>query len=586
MNPKLRDALTCHRNGKIEEAKELYKASLKSEPTQVAIQNLLAICRTQKDYGLADSLYKGASSEKILSSSILLNYGNICMDRELYMRAIQLFRKGIEMCAENNPEADEMSVSLCNALRNIEARDLCMSVGLLAGKGKKNDKQKELLLGLVDYYIQGSDKNDGDIGPILDEVEEYLEKSGEISEELGLRLRMTLGISLVSRISVEKGYGMFSESYKIANELITSQGIENPRGFLKGLDAQSWNMSLSLLKKGWFKEGWALYEHGLNVKASGPQRWQRSLVKVFSSGEVPIPTVVKELAGKRVLVMGEQGIGDTMMFAQLLPRLTEVASKVYFCPGIRLEQIYRDSLKDVKIVAVEEVREIRGELDCQIPIGSLTKFFFSDRPEGHEGFDGYLVAKQSMRHNLARRYKLEGLGSKPLIGVSWQGGGKKGRIEKKSIQLERMVNGLVSSKYDLVSLQYGDDARFVKKLNERVGRNVLYDDPEIDAMKDMDLWLAQVSLMDGVVSIANTTIHGAGGLNVPTYAVVTKHADWRWLEEDIGGNSLWYSSVRASYQRKNEESLERQIRGAKEWAERLSSKVDKTCVDVTSAEGA
>ena len=36
-------------------------------------------------------------------------------------------------------------------------------------------------------------------------------------------------------------------------------------------------MSISLLKSGYLKEGWKLFDHGLMVSAEGVQKWQRSL---------------------------------------------------------------------------------------------------------------------------------------------------------------------------------------------------------------------------------------------------------------------------------------------------------------------
>ena len=54
-------------------------------------------------------------------------------------------------------------------------------------------------------------------------------------------------------------------------------------------------------------------------------------------------------------------------------------------------------------------------------------------------------------------------------------------------------------------------------------------------------------VQDAVVSIANTTIHGSGGLNIPT-VLLRKHADWRWLDAEFSANSYWYSSVSALYE--------------------------------------
>ena len=59
----------------------------------------------------------------------------------------------------------------------------------------------------------------------------------------------------------------------------------------------------------------------------------------------------------------------------------------------------------------------------------------------------------------------------------------------------------------------------------------------------MDTWLSQVSLCDAVISVANTTIHGAGGLNIPTMCLLSRHADWRWFDDSRVNRSYWYPSV-------------------------------------------
>ena len=66
-------------------------------------------------------------------------------------------------------------------------------------------------------------------------------------------------------------------------------------------------------------------------------------------------------------------------------------------------------------------------------------------------------------------------------------------------------------------------------INKTTGIEVLHDDT-IDPLRDMDGWLSQVAAMDAVISIANTTIHGAGGLGIPTICLVSQKADWRWIE--------------------------------------------------------
>ena len=59
----------------------------------------------------------------------------------------------------------------------------------------------------------------------------------------------------------------------------------------------------------------------------------------------------------------------------------------------------------------------------------------------------------------------------------------------------------------------------------------------------MDNWLSQVSACDAVVSVANTTIHGAGGLNIPTMCLLSEDPDWRWFVDPNVQRSYWYPSV-------------------------------------------
>ena len=43
--------------------------------------------------------------------------------------------------------------------------------------------------------------------------------------------------------------------------------------------------------------------------------------------------------------------------------------------------------------------------------------------------------------------------------------------------------------------------------------------------------------------IGSATIHGAGGLNIPTYCLLSQHSDWRWLNDPETKRSYWYPSV-------------------------------------------
>ena len=80
----------------------------------------------------------------------------------------------------------------------------------------------------------------------------------------------------------------------------------------------------------------------------------------------------------------------------------------------------------------------------------------------------------------------------------------------------------------------------------------------------MDLWLDQVAACDAVISVANTTIHGAGGLNLPTQCLLGKQSDWRWFTDPDVQRSYWYPSVGILRQDTNQ-SWNQALKHARKW---------------------
>ena len=125
------------------------------------------------------------------------------------------------------------------------------------------------------------------------------------------------------------------------------------------------------------------------------------------------------------------------------------------------------------------------------------------------------------------------------------GGGRKDRLKDKSIDL-----GFTSffKKYNvkILSLQYGDDKEIVK--NAATNSKLILLMMRIFKRQKIWTWLDQVEACDGIVSIANTTIHGAGSLNKPTLCLLGAKSDWRWLCDKEEKFSYWYPSVEIAWQ--------------------------------------
>lgn len=311
----------------------------------------------------------------------------------------------------------------------------------------------------------------------------------------------------------------------------------------------SWNIACMLLAYQNFEEGWQYFEYGLRTKANGPQKWQRALPKPFTFEQLCLWRG-ESLAGKSLLLLEEQAIGDVMQFMTLLPELLKEAEHIGLLLNNRLIPIYKRSFaayidqKSLSIFSFEDVLHNYlkpDDFDFQSPIGSICRHRFTDI-RNYGRCSPVLRADHSLVRDYRQRYLSLRGNAKKLVGISWRGGGTSDRIKEKSLDITQFSQLLDCPGIRFISLQYGKSENVIYEW-EKNGLDVYYD-PSIDSLKDMDSWLAQVAACDAVISVANTTIHGSGGLNIPTMCLLSQSSDWRWLKDQSIKRSYWYPSVR------------------------------------------
>ena len=159
---------------------------------------------------------------------------------------------------------------------------------------------------------------------------------------------------------------------KLCKRISVEEGLQkNKHQYMTNL---TWNLACSYLAQGDIKKGWKYYDAGLLVPAPGKQKYQRSLFKPFSREAVALWRG-EELANKTILVLGEQGIGDTMMFSLvLLEFIKQYKCEVIFVCGDRLLPLYKRSLiqHGIKVISHKESTEISpNKLDYMVAIGSI-----------------------------------------------------------------------------------------------------------------------------------------------------------------------------------------------------------------------
>ena len=386
-------------------------------------------------------------------------------------------------------------------------------------------------------------------GVISDELFVELEKGMDTYSKVEqAEIRFGLAAHLISNFDVPSSIKQYNKALLcLANQVdFTAEDIERAR---KSYNMNAWNFSNSLIRKQEFVQGWKLYEFGLQTPAQGTQRWQRSLSKPFYRSEVELWNGCS-LASKSLLLLEEQGIGDVMQFITLLPTLLNEASEIGLFVSERLNPVYQKSFSDYiadgRLKVFSHLDAINGKLrpddyDFQSPLGSIVQYRF-DHPSKFHPKTPILKCSNRSKELLRQQYLERFPNVKNIVGISWRGGGRGDRIKQKSLDLNDFIDFISGFDNTLfLSLQYGEDGASVEIMKKSV-KNVFYD-PRFNALKNLDDWHNQVACCDGVLSVANTTVHGSGGLNIPTQCLLSNHADWRWLSDPSITRSYWYPSV-------------------------------------------
>ena len=556
--------MQLHKEGKEDEALSIYTQLVDENFNDITpYLNGASILRKKEQSAKAIPFIQKGLNIFPKASGLYNNMGNCLVDLSDDARAVVAYRQAIRF----DTTAIDARISLVSCLSRLGLKQLAFKTAV-AGyftTPHPNSFITQILEAL--YNLPESQRGDSqELGKSIDQLESYL-----LSEhpDNPVHIWAVLCQVYISICDLDRAL----ESRTKLHLLTTKTLQNNPGSVLKEKGYSDWhrigwNLSLTLLRNGRLKEGWSLFDHGLLVAASGPQRWQRSLKKPYSSSLLPI-WKGESLLGKKLLAIGEQGIGDMMMFATMLPSLAREASHITFCVPKRLHEIYKRSFNNISILSIEDLREKDTKpsmFDYQTAIGSICQYRFSDL-DSHSSKDYLLHADPSVVQSFREKH----YDGRPIVGISWQGGGKDKIIREKSIPLAQWHPILSDKRFKFISLQYGDARDLIERSNKKYDYQLIHDD-SVDPLKDMDHWLSLVESTDYVISIANTTIHGAAGLNKPTSVLLNKNADWRWIEPSVYSKSYWYPDVVTHYQKDNGDWSDAII-SAKNWLNTQSQTV-------------
>jgi hypothetical protein len=244
----------------------------------------------------------------------------------------------------------------------------------------------------------------------------------------------------------------------------------------------------------------------------------------------------EKLDAGRLLLWGEQGIGDEIQFAGLFPEVIRTGNPITLDCDPRLQPLFARSFPEIEVVSGCKPSEApTHEIAAQLPIGSLPALFRKSEAAFAATVSPYLKADQAERKIFCSTYS----DGRLLAGLAWHTKNQKtGR--KRSIDLNEFSPLFALPGIRWISLQYGDfDA--LEMQAEAAGAPLVID-RGVDQIANIDRFASQVAALDLVITIDNSTAHMAGALGLPVWLLLPFAADWRWMERRV--DTPWYPTMR------------------------------------------
>lgn len=314
-----------------------------------------------------------------------------------------------------------------------------------------------------------------------------------------------------------------------------------------------WNRGLAHLEKGDWVEGWAGYKTGLSMTDMSTQH--RKYRSYGTDGE---PPDWEGTAGKSVFIYGEQGVGDEIMAASMLPDAIRDAD-VVFEAHPRLVNLMRASFgDDIPIYGTRKVnwRELpflgwhaKPDAKCAIfSLGQMYRTKDSDFPRTPY-LKPYADRVEHYKDKLAK------LSDRPKIGISWKGGSVRTRNDLRSIPLQEWERVFSQFDVDWISLQYdsaddpGHNAPVVAGFNEATQSNLhhwTYPINDID-----ECYGGLIHALDLVITVNTSLVHACGAMGVPCWTLTPSRPAWRY--QVSGKYMAWYGDHVTQYRQEGDD---------------------------------
>ena len=281
--------------------------------------------------------------------------------------------------------------------------------------------------------------------------------------------------------------------------------------------------AVELLALGEWERGWNLYE----------QRFYGASKRFITPAGIEPRHSQDPPNGKQVIVFSEQGIGDSIMLASMLPDLQAVAADLSFLVEPRLHRLFSHSFPNLRMCTSLDETIYRSADRCY-GLGSLGQFF-RPTPASCPGTPFLVVPDEEA---LRWEQELQRLPPGRRVGVAWFGGSHVDTSLQRSISLAQLLPLLQLEGVTWVNLQYNHDPSELSELADQYGIRIHHFD---GITKDLLATAALSAQLDLVITVQQSAAHIAGAIGTPTWVLLPLAPEWRYGSQ--GSHMPWYNSV-------------------------------------------
>ncbi len=501
MSKPLNAAIQHFQDGRLEAAEHACNEALQHNARDFHALHLMGVLKSK--IGRVDeavALLEQALTIKPDLTEARFNLGIGYRDQEKHEKAIEVFTRVKDSWPNRANVWTELALCLSRTGRTDDALNAYKAAISIDGESP------QILASMAQLYVRGGN----------------FEKAGTTLLK-SLDLDPTYVPGHVNLAMLRLDQGRLDDALKIYKNAIETVG-DDPEVLKR--------YALNLLTVENFRDGWSIY--GRRGQWPNTQTSHGQCQAPYWNGE--------DLTDRSLLVWTEQGPGDEILIASMLPELRRRVRRLVLACSARMEPIFKRSFPWCDIAVRNETilpESCLQGIDWRASLtelGAVLRKGIDDLPKRKSFLTNDVSATQRLRSTYSANSP-----DKHLIGISWRSKSAEAE-QQKSAALDKWGKILSKENCNFISLQYGDVDEEIQQAEEKFGINILVD-KTINPLMDMDGFVAQTAAMDLVISTTNTTVHVAGSLGVPVCALLPMGTGCPWYWFQLRSGSPWYESV-------------------------------------------